>query len=224
MAEESKPEQDKKERASETSQTLGRGLDVLELVCASPEGLSPAQLAAELGLARTIVYRLVGTLIEHRLIRRNADGQLTAGLGTLALTENIAPTLRRGAYDVLESLARDVGATAHLCIADGEEAVAIAVVEPQATTFHVSYRPGSRTPIHLGALGKALLAARDGTHGTFTSEGELIAGAKGVVASLPGPRGMACAVGVVTLAATDTDSWPTRVERAAADLSERLFE
>ena len=83
--------------SGDTSQTLGRGLDVLELVATSPEGLTPAQVAAELGLSRTIVYRLIGTLVDHRLLRRGPDGVLTAGLGTLRLTQNITPTLRDGA-------------------------------------------------------------------------------------------------------------------------------
>ena len=146
----------------DTSQTLGRGLDVLELVAGSPDGLTPAQVAAELELSRTIVYRLIGTLVDHRLLRRGPDGVLTAGLGTLRLTQNIAPTLRDGARDVLEKLAEDLGATAHLVIAEGEEALAVSVVEPRHTTFHVAYRTGSRTPLGTGALGEALLASRRG--------------------------------------------------------------
>lgn len=202
----------------DTSQTLGRGLDVLELVAASPEGLTPAQVAAELELSRTIVYRLIGTLVDHRLLRRGPDGVLTAGLGTLRLTQNIAPTLRDGARDVLEKLAEDLGATAHLVIAEGEEAVAVSVVEPRHTTFHVAYRTGSRTPLHTGALGAALLAARKGEAGVFESSGQLIPGAKGIVASVPGLPGVAAGIGVVTLAPTDTSTWGERVQRAAEEL------
>jgi hypothetical protein len=202
----------------DTSQTLGRGLNVLELVAASPEGLTPAQVATELGLSRTIVYRLIGTLVDHRLIRRGPDGLLTAGLGTLRLTENIAPTLRDGARDVLEKLAEDLGATAHLVIAEGEEAVAVSVVEPRRTTFHVAYRTGSRTPLNQGALGQALLASRRGEAGVFESAGQLIDGAKGIVASIPGLTGVAAGIGVVTLAPTDTSTWGERVQRAAEEL------
>ncbi|TCJ96482.1 IclR family transcriptional regulator [Nocardia alba] len=209
-------------RSSETSQTLSRGLDVLALVCASDTGLTPAQIAAELELSRTIVYRLVGTLVEHRLVRRNADGLLSAGLGTLALTQNFAPTLRQGSHEILETLAEELGATAHLSIADGDEALAVAVVEPRSTTFHVSYRPGSRTPLELGAVGQALLAARHGERKTFASEGKIVAGACGIVASLPGISGLACALGVVTLAGTDTAGWDARVRAAAVELEALL--
>lgn len=210
-------------RQGETSQTLSRGLDVLSLVCASKEGLTPAQIATQLKLSRTIVYRLVGTLVEHRLVRRNADGLLTAGLGTMALAQNIAPTLQQGSREILEKLAEDLGATAHLSMADGDEALAVVVVEPQSTTFHVSYRTGSRTPIHLGAMGAALQSAQRGERGLFTSEGQIVAGAKGIVAAVPGPAGLACALGVVTLAATDTSDWGPRVTAAAQALEDLVL-
>ncbi len=202
----------------DTSQTLGRGLDVLELVAASPEGLTPAQVAAELGLSRTIVYRLIGTLVDHRLIRRGADGVLTAGFGTLKLSQNLQPTLREDTREVLEKLAEDLGATAHLVIAEGDEALAVSVVEPRNTTFHVAYRNGSRTPLSQGALGQALLAARRGEKGVFESEGQLIKGAKGIVAALPGLAGLPCGIGVVTLSPTDTTNWAARVQQAADEL------
>ncbi len=132
------------------------------------------------------------------------------------------PTLRQGSIAILEELAEDLAATAHLSMADGDEALAVSVVEPKSTTFHVAYRPGSRTPISLGAVGEALLAARDGRRDLFTSEGKILPGAKGVVAAIPGPAGLACAVGVVTLAAADTSTWEPRVKVAAEALEALL--
>jgi IclR helix-turn-helix domain len=204
--------------SGDTSQTLGRGLDVLEMVATSPDGLTPAQVASELALSRTIVYRLIGTLIDHRMVRRGSDGVLRAGFGTLKLTQNIAKTLREDTREVLERLADDLSATSHLVIAEGNEALAVSVVEPRNTTFHVAYRAGSRTPLSQGALGLALQAALRGDSGVFESAGQLIPGAKGIVASLPGLYGLPCGIGVVTLAPTDTSSWPDRVQRAADEL------
>ena len=51
------------------------------------------------------------------------------------------------------------GCTAHLTIADGDEALALAVIEPSWTDFHVSYRVGARHPLDRGAAGRAILAA-----------------------------------------------------------------
>ena len=60
--------------AAETSQTLDRGLRVLEVLAGTPGGLTITALAAEVGVNRTVVYRLVATLEGHGLARR---GQLT---------------------------------------------------------------------------------------------------------------------------------------------------
>ena len=129
---------------AETSQTLDRGLTVLELLADAPDGLSITELAAALGVSRTVVYRLVNTLELHRLVRRDSEGRARLGLAVLHYSRRVQPTLRDAALPVLRSLAEDTGATAHLTVADGEEALAIAVVEPSWTDYHVSYRMGSR--------------------------------------------------------------------------------
>ena len=59
---------------AETSQTLDRGLRVLRTLAAAPHGLSITALAAEIGVNRTVVYRLVTTLEQHGLARRDVSG------------------------------------------------------------------------------------------------------------------------------------------------------
>ncbi len=146
--------------AAETSQTLDRGLRVLRTLAATPNGLSITALAAEIGVNRTVVYRLVATLEQHGLARRDAGGRLHVGLGVLALARGLQPVLRELAAPVLRSLAEQLGSTAHLTVADGGEALAIAVVEPSWTDYHVAYRVGARHPLEQGAAGKAILLGR----------------------------------------------------------------
>ena len=57
----------------ETSQTLDRGLRVLSVLADSPEGLTVTEVAAALGVSRTVVYRLIVTLEQHGLVRRGTD-------------------------------------------------------------------------------------------------------------------------------------------------------
>jgi hypothetical protein len=94
--------------ASETSQTLDRGLRVLEALADAPEGLTVTELAAQLDIGRTVVYRLVVTLEQHALLRRSADGRCRLGLGILALGRRVQPVVRvtslpalRPIYDLL---------------------------------------------------------------------------------------------------------------------------
>lgn len=208
--------------AADSSQTLSRGLDVLKYVAAAGVPPTQTQVAADLGLNRTVVYRLVGTLVDHGLVRRTEDGRLSIGIGALSLTENFYPALRDAAHPVLERLAEDLGATAHLVVADGEESVAVCVVEPRSTDFHIAYRPGSRHPLSRGALGEALHAAIAGEEGLFISHGQLTPGATGVVASVPGLPGLPAAIGVVTLSDLGWEAFPGRVQAAVAEISEAL--
>src|SRR5918998_1928724 len=142
--------------AAETSQTLDRGLRVLGVLAQSPQGLTVTELAARLAVNRTVVYRLISTLEQHGLVRRDARGRLFVGLGVLHLASAVQPLLRDLAVPVLRALAEAIGSTAHLTVADGDEALALAVVEPTWTDFHVAYRIGSRHPLTQGAAGKAI--------------------------------------------------------------------
>ncbi|WP_031524725.1 IclR family transcriptional regulator [Streptomyces sp. NRRL F-5123] len=145
---------------AETSQTLDRGLRVLKLLADTDHGLTVTELASKLGVNRTVVYRLLATLEQHSLVRRDLGGRARVGLGVLGLAHQVHPLLREAALPALRSLAEDIGATAHLTLVDGSEALAVAVVEPTWTDYHVAYRTGFRHPLDRGAAGRAILAGR----------------------------------------------------------------
>jgi len=178
------------------------------------------------GVSRTVVYRLVNTLELHRLVRRDSEGRARLGLAVLHYSRRVQPTLRDAALPVLRSLAEDTGATAHLTVADGEEALAIAVIEPSWTDFHVSYRMGSRHALDQGAAGKAILAGRrkpDPAGRPFVvTSGELQAGAQGVSSPVLGVPGVEASIGVVVLGKLDRDFVGPRVARAAVEVAKRL--
>lgn len=233
--------------AAETSQTLDRGLRVLEVLAATPRGLTVTELAQAVGVNRTVVYRLVTTLEQHGLARRDAAGRLHVGLGVLALARGLQPVLREVANPVLRALAEDLGATAHLTVVDGAEALAIAVVEPTWTDFHVSYRVGARHPLERGAAGQAILLGRSvtstsagprvgrlaagrvgGAGGSRAGDlvvqtsGELQPGARGIASPVLGVDGLEASVGIVTLGDLDAAKAGPRVQEAADLLARRL--
>lgn len=164
---------------AETSQTLDRGLRVLKLLADTDHGLTVTELSNKLGVNRTVVYRLLATLEQHALVRRDIGGRARVGLGVLRLGRQVHPLVREAALPALRSLAEDVGATAHLTLVDGTEALAVAVVEPTWTDYHVAYRAGFRHPLDRGAAGRAILKARQGRTqdaGLALTHGELEAG------------------------------------------------
>jgi DNA-binding IclR family transcriptional regulator len=212
-------------RSAATVQTLDRGLRVLELLGDAPEGRPVAELAAVLGVHRAIVYRLLATLESHALVARAGDGRFRLAAGLVALARGVAPQLQAAALPELTRLAEDVGATATLTVADGDEAVALAVVEPRNTLMHVAYRPGLRHPLEVGAPGRAILVGRpvengeperlrrERRQGYAVSRGEIQPGAAGLAAPIPGED---ASIGVVSFGEPDEDNAARVMEAAAA--------
>jgi hypothetical protein len=201
----------------DTAQTLDRGLRLLTLVADSPSGVTVTEAAHQLGVGRAVVYRLAATLTEHSMVRRDSAGRLRAGIGLIHLARRAQPLLADAALPALRTLAEEVGATAHLTIADGLEAVAVAVVEPSSTMFHVAYRVGSRHPLERGAAGRAILTGE-----LSQSAGELQSGAYGVAAPITGVEGLTASVGVVSLAEVDLTHAKSAIETAAATIATAL--
>ena len=207
---------------TETSQTLDRGLRLLYVLAAGPAGGSTVtELATALGSSRPAVYRLVATLERYGLVHRERDGRVRLGFGVLRVARAVQPALRDAATPVLRGLAEEVGATAHLTIADGDEALAVAVVEPSWTDVHVAYRVGSRHPLDRGAAGLAILKARgQGSQDRYVmTTGQLQAGARGVAAAVPGLSGFEASVGVVALGDLDAEKAGQKVLQAAAAMT-----
>ena len=206
----------------ETAQTLDRGLRLLHLVAETPGGVTITEAAQRLAVGRAVIYRLVGTLVEHGLVRRDKTGRLRLGAGVLQLARRAQPLVADAAMPSLRQLAEDVGATAHLTVAEGGEAVAMLVVEPSWTQFHVAYRTGSRHPLDRGAAGRAIIAGRQGRGGPVVSEGELQPGAHGVAAPVLGVEGLEASVGVVALVSLDVSVVGPRVVATAAAVARAL--
>ncbi|MCC9158397.1 helix-turn-helix domain-containing protein [Streptomyces parvulus] len=212
---------------AETSQTLDRGLRVLKLLADTDHGLTVTELSHKLGVNRTVVYRLLATLEQHALVRRDLGGRARVGLGVLGLGRQVHPLVREAAMPALRALAEDIGATAHLTLVDGAEALAVVVVEPTWTDYHVAYRAGFRHPLERGAAGKAILSARRPGEtaedpGYTLTHGELEAGACGAAAPLLGVTGVEGSVGVVMLSEVVPERVGERVMHAAREVAEAL--
>jgi DNA-binding IclR family transcriptional regulator len=198
-------------------QTLDRGLEALELLAEEPDGLTVAELAERLEVDRAVVYRVAATLQARRLVLRDDEGRLRLGVGLVELARGVAPHLRAIALPELRRLAEELDATATLTIADGEEAVALAVVEPPGSDIHVAYRPGLRHPLTRGASGKAILSGRSGDGRGAESHGELEPGAYGVAAPIVLNGWSDASIGAVALA-----PFPRRARRTVADAAARV--
>lgn len=213
--------------ATETSQTLDRGIRVLEAVADSSEGLTITELANRLGIGRTVVYRLVVTLEQHALIRRGGDGRCRLGLGVLAMGRQLQPVVRDAAFPALRLLADAVSCTAYLALVDGGESVAALVAEPSRSDMHVTYRVGSRSPLEAAAAGRAILASRTAGSRPLDSpwviaSEDVAPGIFGLAVPVQGVPGLEASVGVVSFREIDDSDVGPRVARAANDIGRVL--
>lgn len=218
----------------QTVQTLDRGLRVLALLAQADGGLTVTEIAEAIKIHRAAAYRLITTLEAHRYVARGSDGRYALWIALLELSRGVLPQLRTVASPILEGLADDLGATAHLTILDGDEAVTLVVREPKRADIHLAYRPGLRHSVRVGASGKAILAGRPPEPGEpeeittarqtgcAHSSGELQAGAVGVAAPIiVGGMPAEASVGVVGIGEL-LEGAPARVIEAARALGRAL--
>ncbi|EUA07743.1 bacterial transcriptional regulator family protein [Mycobacterium kansasii 732] len=141
------------------SQTLARGLTALQLVAGSPSGLTMQQVADQVGVHRTIAYRLLSTLTQFRLVTKGEDGRYRPAAALAVLGSSFDHNLRQLSLPTLRALADELGTTVSLLVAEGDEQVAVAVIVPTQVAYQLAFHEGSRYPLDRGAAGIALLAS-----------------------------------------------------------------
>lgn len=224
-----------RDNAATHALTLDRGLTALRVLADQPDGLTVTALARELGTHRAGVYRLLGPLTAHRLVRRGADGRHQLAAGLVELASSVRPRLQEAAGAVLRTLADELGCTTALTLRDGEGAVVVSVVLPRTSNLHVAYRVGMRHPITRGAPGIALLAAgppleserpavtEARRRGYAVSTGELLVGATGVAAAVAAPGHEAeAAISAVWIDGRDAEQASVPLRHAAETISAAL--
>ncbi|AOS65358.1 IclR family transcriptional regulator [Actinoalloteichus hymeniacidonis] len=215
------------------AKTLDSGLRILWELRENPDGLLHGELSRRLGIERTAVYRLIGTLQANRLVTKSDDGRYQLALGVLELASSVLPQLRRSFAQQLRELAEISQATAFVTALDGANTcVVVAVTEPSTTITHVAYRVGTRHEADRGASGIAILAGRPPVlgeraaitearqRGYSVTSGELQTGAWGIAAPIRPPHGHPVAsVGIVAIGQGDESAIAPVVLRIADVMS-----
>jgi IclR family transcriptional regulator, acetate operon repressor len=147
--------------ASDGTAALDKALDVLDAVANARTGMSQAELSQALGLPRTTMYRLLGTLVGRGLVRRDPLRRVYS-LGTrcfeYARNAYAMPDLVAAASTELRALRDMTGETTYLATLDGIEVVSLERCD--GAHSHRSHAAvGQRKPLHCTSQGKAILAA-----------------------------------------------------------------
>lgn len=227
---------------SPASQTLSRGIRILEVLADARGPLSIDEIAIRLGVHRSIAYRLLRTLEDHGLVSRDAAGAVSLGARMAALAAGVAHDLQAEALPELTAIANELGMTCFLAVLDGAECITLASVEPRHAVASVAQRPGARHPVTVGAPGKAILSQLPSTEwpddapaslagdvdaarsrGYATSHDEVIPTVQSVAVPLA-LRGQRPAAIAVVHVATDLDDAEiaARLQRSAALIRDAL--
>jgi DNA-binding IclR family transcriptional regulator len=142
-------------------QSADKALAILAAFDERRPDLGVSELAAELGMHKSTVSRLLAALERRGLVRREAErfapGPELARLGTLAVR---GLTVTGVARPSLERLAERTGETVNLAVREGDGALNILQVDA-AHFVGVTDWTGRAAPLHASANGKALLAFGD---------------------------------------------------------------
>ncbi|ANI41155.1 IclR family transcriptional regulator [Mycolicibacterium vaccae 95051] len=125
----------------------------------SPTGLTVGEVADEIGVHRTIAYRLLSTLAQFRFVAKGEDGRYRSAAALAVLGASFDNNVRQLCVPTLRALADELGATVSLLVAEGDQQVAVAVMVPTNVYYQLSFHEGSRYPLDRGAAGIALLAS-----------------------------------------------------------------
>ncbi|MDQ0647463.1 DNA-binding IclR family transcriptional regulator [Microbacterium natoriense] len=145
------------EAKNPASQTLSRGIRILEELADARTSLTIDEIAGRLGVHRSIAYRLLRTLEDHRLVSRDTTGAVLLGARMAALAAGVAHDLQAEALPEITAIANELGMTCFLAVLDGDDCITLASIEPRHAVASVAQRPGARHPITVGAPGKAIL-------------------------------------------------------------------
>jgi len=134
--------------------------DVLLLFLEGSETLGVTEIARKLGVHKTIIHRILGSLVSRQLLvrdersRRYKLGPAAAALGARALR---ASDLRQAALPVMRRLQQETGETATVSALMGTSRVYIdQIISPNEVKVAVEI--GRQFPLHAGASSKAILA------------------------------------------------------------------
>ncbi len=133
-------------------------LQLLEAVGSAPEGIGSRELAAELGMPPSSLFRMLKFLTATGYAAKN--GRLyTLGIGVqrLGWRAEVQNPLRTLALPALQRLARETLETVHLAKLDGDRMIYVAKVEGERA-LRMRSLVGRSSPLHCTGIGKAVLA------------------------------------------------------------------
>lgn len=140
--------------------SVDRALTIISLVSKRKEGIGVTELASNLDLNKSSIFRLLSTLVDHGFIEQNPETKkYRLGYKYLELSSMLLESidLRTQAKPFLEELESHINEVIHLTVYDQGEVIYIEKLEG-SETLRTHSQVGRRAPMHCTAVGKVILA------------------------------------------------------------------
>ena len=150
-------------RMSESMQLVDRVFSVLEALCQAKEPVGPTALSEQLGLSKSVVFRLLNALAARGYAEKTEDGTYHLGcrLPELMGAHLNSLELITEARPYLSSINESLNLTAHLGVLDRSEVIYVEKLDTVPTGY-LSQQIGFRVPAYCSSLGKCLMAGLSG--------------------------------------------------------------
>lgn len=155
---------EKKDNSKQTRgvKTILRVMDILESFEEYPNRLGLAEISAKVGLPKSTVHRILGTLLERQYIRESSsDGKYLLGYQILSLAKSCLNSvdLLKNARPFLEAINKELNETIILGVLDQNKLRVIYLDKIDTShSLRLVSHIGERVPVHCTALGKAILS------------------------------------------------------------------
>lgn len=140
--------------------SVSRALDIINLVSIKKGGLGVTEIANQMDINKSSVYRILSTLVQYGYIEQDKETErYKLGYQFLEVSSRLLESLdlRNEAKPFLQELEKETNEVIHLVVYDRGEVVYIEKLDGnEALRMHS--KVGKRAPMHCTSVGKAILA------------------------------------------------------------------
>jgi IclR family transcriptional regulator, KDG regulon repressor len=140
--------------------SVSRALHIIDIVSSKKEGLGVTEIANQMDINKSSVYRILSTLVQYGYIEQDKETErYKLGYKFLEISSKLLESidLRKEAKPYLRELEKETNEVIHLVVYDQGEVIYIEKLEG-TETLRMHSKVGKRAPMHCTAVGKAILA------------------------------------------------------------------
>jgi len=151
-----------KDKTTKSSiQVIERMMSLLDTLAQHTAPVNLKHLAAQTGLHPSTAHRILGVMVDNKLVDRIEPGTYRLGIRLLELGTLVKSriSVRQEALPFMQTLHQTLGETVNLSVRRDDEVVYIERTSASSSMMRVVQIIGARAPLHITAVGKLFLAA-----------------------------------------------------------------